>query len=99
MVAIRFFLGVTALTSAVTAATADADLKVFASLLKRQAPGSPEYNCHDNCGQAIIQARSSPSYCTDNIFLTDYKNCLQCSGPDNVNIWSMYGRYVDLCRN
>jgi hypothetical protein len=91
MVVIRFILGVAAVASAV-AATADADLQLFSRLLKRQAPGSPEYNCHDNCGQAIIQARASPSYCTDNIFLTDYKNCLQCSGPDNVNIWSMYGR-------
>jgi hypothetical protein len=92
MVTIRFFLGLAAVASVVAAASVDADLQALARLLKRQAPGSPEYNCHDNCGQAIIQARGSPSYCTDNIFLTDYKNCLQCAGPDNVNIWSMYGR-------
>jgi hypothetical protein len=23
---------------------------VFTALLKRQAPGTPSYNCHDNCG-------------------------------------------------
>lgn len=42
-------------------------------------------------GQAIIQARNSDDVCTDDIFLTDYQNCLQCSGPDNVDIWRYYG--------
>jgi hypothetical protein len=36
-----------ALASATSPVPSD---EVFAALLKRQAPGSPSYNCHDNCG-------------------------------------------------
>ncbi|KAH8674555.1 hypothetical protein BGZ60DRAFT_274416 [Tricladium varicosporioides] len=60
------------------------------ALLKRQEPGTNAYNCHDNCGQAIIGFRST-GYCTNPAFLSNYANCLICSGPDNVNIWIMYG--------
>ncbi|KAK6535903.1 hypothetical protein TWF281_000154 [Arthrobotrys megalospora] len=59
-------------------------------LLKRQAPGTPAYNCHDNCGQAITASRRE-NHCDDNVFNTNYANCLQCSGPDNYNIWRYYG--------
>ncbi|KAL1595649.1 hypothetical protein SLS60_009338 [Paraconiothyrium brasiliense] len=63
----------------------------FAALLKRQAPGSPEYACHDNCGTAITVSKAGGDYCTEEVFLYDYKNCLQCAGPDNVDIWKYYG--------
>ncbi|KAL6712651.1 hypothetical protein ACN47E_000528 [Coniothyrium glycines] len=63
----------------------------FAELLKRQAPGSASYNCHDNCGTAITLSRE-PNPCGNQAFLTNYENCLQCSGPDNFDIWRMYGR-------
>ncbi|KAJ4344671.1 uncharacterized protein N0V89_012415 [Didymosphaeria variabile] len=63
----------------------------FATLLKRQAPGSPEYACHDNCGTAITVSKAGGDYCTDEVFLYDYNNCLQCAGPDNVDIWKYYG--------
>ncbi|KAI0851535.1 hypothetical protein F5Y00DRAFT_12179 [Daldinia vernicosa] len=77
---------------AATAASASTDeLQFFARLLKRQDPGSPSYNCHDNCGQAIIQGRNSEDVCNDDIFLADYKACLQCAGPDNEDIWQYYG--------
>ncbi|KAH3916201.1 hypothetical protein HBI56_036680 [Parastagonospora nodorum] len=65
------------------------DIK-FAALLKRQAPGTPSYNCHDNCGTAISLSRQ-PNKCENDAFKTNYKNCLQCAGPDNYNIWRMYG--------
>ncbi|KAH3986371.1 hypothetical protein HBI44_076810 [Parastagonospora nodorum] len=65
------------------------DIK-FAALLKRQAPGTPSYNCHDNCGTAISLSRQ-PNKCDNDAFKTNYKNCLQCAGPDNYNIWRMYG--------
>lgn len=29
--------------------------------------------------------------CNDKDFLSNYKNCLQCAGPDNVVIWQYYG--------
>ncbi|KAI0596972.1 hypothetical protein F4775DRAFT_562752 [Biscogniauxia sp. FL1348] len=76
--------------AAVVSASTD-EFQFFSRLLKRQEPGTPAYNCHDNCGQAIIQARQSADVCNDEIFLTDYQNCLQCSGPDNENIWRYYG--------
>ncbi|KAG9239292.1 hypothetical protein BJ875DRAFT_448891 [Amylocarpus encephaloides] len=59
-------------------------------LIKRQEPGTNSYNCHDNCGQAIIGSRST-GYCTNNAFTSNYANCLQCAGPDNEDIWLYYG--------
>jgi hypothetical protein len=39
---------------AIAAATQlHAEDAVFAALLKRQAPGTPSYNCHDNCGKHL----------------------------------------------
>ncbi|KAI1143543.1 hypothetical protein F5Y05DRAFT_408988 [Hypoxylon sp. FL0543] len=89
MVTVRSALGVVLAATAVSASTDE--LQLFARLLKRQEPGSPAYNCHDNCGQAIIQGRSSSDVCHDDIFLSDYKACLQCAGPDNQDIWQYYG--------
>ncbi|ORY55476.1 uncharacterized protein BCR38DRAFT_124869 [Pseudomassariella vexata] len=89
MVAVQFLLGA-ALAAARVSASTD-QLQLFSRLLKRQEPGTPAYDCHNNCGQAIIEARQSDDVCTDDIFLTDYANCLQCSGPDNENIWQYYG--------
>ncbi|KAF2441072.1 hypothetical protein P171DRAFT_475517 [Karstenula rhodostoma CBS 690.94] len=77
---------------AFTTAALTAPDPLFATLLKRQAPGSPAYACHDNCGTAITVAKAGGDYCTDEVFLYDYKNCLQCAGPDNVDIWKYYGR-------
>ncbi|KAF2113144.1 hypothetical protein BDV96DRAFT_633785 [Lophiotrema nucula] len=64
---------------------------VFAALLKRQEPGTPSYNCHDNCGTAITISKAGGDVCNNNVFLADYKECLQCAGPDNYNIWKYYG--------
>lgn len=78
----------------------------FSALLKRQAPGTPSYNCHDNCGWSFdvfvrsmtdktpgtaISLSRQPNKCDNDAFKTNYKNCLQCAGPDNYNIWRMYG--------
>ncbi|KAF2683346.1 hypothetical protein K458DRAFT_368570 [Lentithecium fluviatile CBS 122367] len=63
----------------------------FASLLKRQEPGTPAYNCHDNCGTAITISKAGGDVCSNDVFLFDYRNCLQCAGPDNYNIWRYYG--------
>ncbi|KAF2854695.1 hypothetical protein T440DRAFT_357999, partial [Plenodomus tracheiphilus IPT5] len=67
-------------------------------LLKRQEPGTPAYNCHDNCGAAITQSKppTTTNPCTSPPFLTNYANCLQCSGPDNFNIWRYYGRTLSV---
>ncbi|KAF1360369.1 hypothetical protein EJ07DRAFT_17937, partial [Lizonia empirigonia] len=60
-------------------------------LLKRQEPGTPAYDCHDNCGSAITLSKSSADPCNNAAFIADYNNCLKCSGPDNYNIWRYYG--------
>lgn len=47
-------------------------------------------------GQAIRQGRfSGDARCSNDVFKTNYANCLKCSGPDNANIWSMYGRTLE----
>ncbi|KAI1208704.1 uncharacterized protein F4807DRAFT_130399 [Annulohypoxylon truncatum] len=89
MVALRWTVAAVLTATAVSASTDE--LQFIARLLKRQEVGSAAYNCHDNCGQAIIEGRSSDDVCNDEIFLTDYKACLQCSGPDNQDIWQYYG--------
>ncbi|KAF3901436.1 hypothetical protein ABW21_db0202600 [Orbilia brochopaga] len=80
-------LGVVALKGAASMAVMDDEWHL--RLLKRQAPGTPAYNCHDNCGQAITASRKD-GHCQNDAFLTDYANCLQCSGPDNQDIWKYY---------
>ncbi|RYP71772.1 hypothetical protein DL771_004584 [Monosporascus sp. 5C6A] len=89
MITVRWALG--AIIAASIASASTDELQLISRLLKRQEPGTPAYNCHDNCGQAVLQARNSDDVCTDDVFLANYENCLQCSGPDNVDIWRYYG--------
>ncbi|SPO06367.1 uncharacterized protein DNG_09056 [Cephalotrichum gorgonifer] len=93
MYALRFLASAVFAATAVSASAVEGD-NVFAALLKRQEPGTPAYNCHDNCGQAIIEAREGDDICNSASFLANYKNCLQCAGPDNVGIWQYYGNSV-----
>ncbi|KAK6348474.1 hypothetical protein TWF718_006267 [Orbilia javanica] len=79
---------VTALASVVAAAPLN-DITWTGELLKRQAPGTPLYYCHDNCGQAVAGSRKT-GYCGNIAFIHNYANCIQCSGPDNYNIWHYY---------
>lgn len=96
MVSVRFFLGSLLAAASVSAISAEDPLEMAARLLKRQEPGSPAYNCHNTCGQAIRQGRfSGDARCSNDVFKTNYANCLKCSGPDNANIWSMYGRTLE----
>ncbi|KAH7348229.1 hypothetical protein BKA66DRAFT_447332 [Pyrenochaeta sp. MPI-SDFR-AT-0127] len=88
MVASKFLIAAFVATASASALNAEEDL--FASLLKRQEPGSASYNCHDNCGTAITLSKR-PNPCDSDAFKTNYNNCLQCAGPDNFNIWRMYG--------
>ncbi|KAK8091861.1 hypothetical protein PG997_002222 [Apiospora hydei] len=62
----------------------------FAKRQQMPEPGTPAYNCHDNCGQSIIASRGEDP-CHDKAFLTDYAVCLSCAGPDNYGIWMYYG--------
>lgn len=40
---------------------------------------------------AIEEIQNCGSVCNDTTFINDYDNCLQCSGPDNQDIWQYYG--------
>lgn len=42
-------------------------------------------------GSAILEIQGCGNVCNDTTFITDYDNCLQCSGPDNEDIWQYYG--------
>lgn len=95
MVALRWIIS-SALAASTALATDFPAAGVFIDpiLAKRQdqTPGSPSYNCHDNCGQAIIEARNcNATICDDQIFQENYQNCLQCAGADNEDIWRYYG--------
>ena len=52
MITPRWALGVIVAASAASASTTE--LQLFSRLLKRQEPGTPEYNCHDNCGKLAL---------------------------------------------
>lgn len=56
MITVRWALGAIVAATAVSA-SAD-ELQLFARLLKRQEPGTPAYNCHDNCGKWLISDRT-----------------------------------------
>lgn len=43
----------TGMIAGITVASGTED-HLFAALLKRQEPGTPAYNCHDNCGEWTI---------------------------------------------
>jgi hypothetical protein len=44
-------------------------------------------------GEAILEEEIA-GFCGSTIFSTDYAACLQCSGPDNEDIWQYYGPYL-----
>ncbi|KAH8780985.1 hypothetical protein F5883DRAFT_612607 [Diaporthe sp. PMI_573] len=99
MVALRWVIS-TALAASTALANDFAAAGVFIHpiLAKRQneTAGSPSYNCHDTCGQAIIEVRNcNATICDDQIFQTNYENCLQCAGPDNEDIWKYYGDSIE----
>lgn len=52
MYARQLLLGALAAASIASASAIDGE-ELFSVLLKRQEPGTPAYNCHDNCGRSI----------------------------------------------
>ncbi|KAK3377610.1 hypothetical protein B0H63DRAFT_221031 [Podospora didyma] len=60
----------------------------YASLLKRQAPGTPQYDCHAACGR-VVAARKETGYCTNTSWTDAYAACLKCALQ--YSIWSIYG--------
>ncbi|KAL4968313.1 uncharacterized protein BDV14DRAFT_152740 [Aspergillus stella-maris] len=63
----------------------------FVPLQKRQAPGTPQYDCHANCGGIITLSRSD-GYCDTDEFTTKLSDCLDCALE--YDIWKWYGNSV-----
>ncbi|KAI1398520.1 hypothetical protein F4819DRAFT_502222 [Hypoxylon fuscum] len=88
MIILRWAFG--AIIAATTISAAADELQLFSRLLKRQEPGSPAYNCHDNCGQAIIQGRNSADW-------TFYKNSLtKDATPCGLSTTPLSGKQPDV---
>ncbi|KAJ1716550.1 hypothetical protein AFGD_009749 [Aspergillus flavus] len=63
----------------------------FVPLHRRQEPGTPEYDCHANCGGVIVAARKD-GYCDTDTFKTELSDCLNCALK--YDIWKYYGASV-----
>ncbi|KAH8769272.1 hypothetical protein BGZ57DRAFT_465626 [Hyaloscypha finlandica] len=90
MLPLRYLTALATLLTIALASTFEEDWTT--SLLRRQEPGTPAYDCHLNCGTAITIGREATDRCTNSTFLTDYERCLECAGPSNQDIWQLYGR-------
>ncbi|KAK0619146.1 hypothetical protein B0T14DRAFT_518642 [Immersiella caudata] len=76
-----------AATSVFAAAAPDV-LDIHTDLLARQAPGTPQFDCHSACGSTISGSRVQ-GYCTNETWTTNYENCLECALE--FDIWKHYG--------
>ncbi|KAK0727792.1 hypothetical protein B0T26DRAFT_672414 [Lasiosphaeria miniovina] len=61
---------------------------VHGLILERQAPGTPQYNCHADCGAASA-GRRDPAHCSNSTWTAAYDDCLECAL--DFNIWTIYG--------
>ncbi|RSL59074.1 hypothetical protein CEP53_005930 [Fusarium sp. AF-6] len=57
------------------------------ALLKRQAPGTPQYACHEDCGLLITLGRTE-GYCDNDEWNERYGRCMICA--NTYNIWQYY---------
>ncbi|KAK4198861.1 hypothetical protein QBC40DRAFT_282921 [Triangularia verruculosa] len=76
-----------AATAVQSAATYQDDVDV-AALLARQAPGTPKFECHSDCGSALGGSRSG-RHCDNSTWIELFKDCLECA--NEFNIWQHYG--------
>ncbi|KAL4871118.1 hypothetical protein BDV12DRAFT_194764 [Aspergillus spectabilis] len=63
----------------------------FVPLHKRQQPGTPQYECHANCGD-IITASRTEGYCDSSDFESLLSACLDCALV--YDVWRYYGNSV-----
>jgi hypothetical protein len=63
----------------------------YALILSRQAPGTPQFECHSNCGNALAGGRD-PAHCTNATWTGYYEACLDCAL--GFDIWRIYGTGV-----
>ncbi|GAB1314486.1 hypothetical protein MFIFM68171_04696 [Madurella fahalii] len=62
-----------------------------ALLMGRQMPGTPLYECHENCGNTIRLGRD-PNPCDNNDWVSAYEACLECALE--FDIWRIYSTGV-----
>ncbi|KIW69581.1 hypothetical protein PV04_05451 [Phialophora macrospora] len=76
---------------AVASASASLVYPISFPIERRQEPGSPEYDCHANCGGVIVAGRTE-GYCDTANFTTQLDACLDCALE--FDIWQYYGDSV-----
>ncbi|KAJ4168804.1 hypothetical protein NW754_010734 [Fusarium falciforme] len=84
------FVTYTLLASASLAAAIDPRFEfpdTVPALLKRQAPGTPQYACHEDCGLLITLGRTE-GYCDNDEWNERYGRCMICA--NTYNIWQYY---------
>ncbi|KAK1719512.1 hypothetical protein CaCOL14_001788 [Colletotrichum acutatum] len=54
----------------------------------RQVTSGAKYECHENCGYAILGA-AEDGYCTNSTWTDYFEDCLQCA--NTFDIWQYYG--------
>ncbi|KAK4189126.1 hypothetical protein QBC35DRAFT_462299 [Podospora australis] len=54
----------------------------------RQAPGTPQFECHSDCGNALAGSRIA-NHCDNSTWVGLYEDCLDCALQ--FNIWRHYG--------
>ncbi|EXJ70766.1 uncharacterized protein A1O5_05756 [Cladophialophora psammophila CBS 110553] len=76
---------------AVVSVSASLMYPVSFPVYRRQEPGTPEYDCHTNCGAVIVAGRTE-GYCDTANFTTALEACLDCALE--FDIWQYYGGSV-----
>ncbi|KAK4669870.1 uncharacterized protein QC763_206785 [Podospora pseudopauciseta] len=74
--------------TAVQAAVSPQDNVDVGALLARQAPGTPQFECHSDCGGALGGSRSG-RHCDNSTWVELFEDCLECA--NQFNIWRHYG--------
>ncbi|KAK4443227.1 hypothetical protein QBC34DRAFT_417433 [Podospora aff. communis PSN243] len=75
-----------AATSVFAAASPD-----ITDLLARQAPGTPQFDCHSACGSTISGSRVE-GHCTNETWTGNYEKCLECALE--FDIWKHYSTTI-----
>ncbi|KAK0720111.1 hypothetical protein B0H67DRAFT_575068 [Lasiosphaeris hirsuta] len=75
----------------VQATVLEANSPSLAALIHRQAPGTPQYACHENCGNALAAGRAE-GHCENSTWIGYYEACLDCAL--DFDIWKHYEKGV-----
>ncbi|KAK4226544.1 hypothetical protein QBC38DRAFT_366330 [Podospora fimiseda] len=80
------------LLSALTAVAVQASVdEEYSIILERQAPGTPKFQCHSDCGNIIAGGRLA-GHCNNSTWIDLYESCLRCAST--FDIWSHYSSSI-----